>query len=181
MPSLQLTFAEPQSHPSRLLVVSGPFTGRLSKDNFLFPSLSTFCHQGHQYRRHHTPPPLLEILTFQLMVGRDRMAPMGGVIGRNAGGDIKVKSQTWLEVNPMFSLVGKLAVVTSSSCRIGAAIALRLAEEGATVAVNYANSSFVSEKKKIVSTIIAQGKGDDIAIKANVSTPKAQYSSSTNQ
>lgn len=34
-------------------------------------------------------------------------------------------------------LAGKIAVVTGGSRGIGAAIALRLAEEGATVAVNY--------------------------------------------
>ncbi|KAF5356568.1 hypothetical protein D9758_008210 [Tetrapyrgos nigripes] len=67
-----------------------------------------------------------------------------------------------------FSLARKVAVVTGSSRGIGAAIALRLAEEGAAVVVNYINSSAAAEK--IVSTIKAQGKGDAIAIKANVST-----------
>ncbi|THU89912.1 NAD-P-binding protein [Dendrothele bispora CBS 962.96] len=66
------------------------------------------------------------------------------------------------------SLVGKVAVVTGSSRGIGAAIALRLAEEGATVVVNYVNSS--SPAEKIVSTIKSQGKGDAIAIKADVSS-----------
>ncbi|KAK7439847.1 hypothetical protein VKT23_017419 [Stygiomarasmius scandens] len=73
------------------------------------------------------------------------------------------------------SLTGKVAVVTGSSRGIGAAIALRLGEEGATVVVNCksfpvlsvhplmrcrfidVNSSTAAEK--IVSAIKAQGKG----------------------
>ncbi|THU89909.1 NAD(P)-binding protein [Dendrothele bispora CBS 962.96] len=65
------------------------------------------------------------------------------------------------------SLAGKVTVITGSSRGIGAAIALRLAEEGANVVINYVNSSSAAEK--IVSTIKSQGKGDAIAIKADLS------------
>ncbi|KAF5343490.1 hypothetical protein D9758_015645 [Tetrapyrgos nigripes] len=65
-----------------------------------------------------------------------------------------------------FSLVGKVAVITGSSRGIGAAVALRLAEEGAKVVVNYVNSASAAEK--IVSTIKSKGNGDAIAVKADV-------------
>ncbi|KAF5356600.1 hypothetical protein D9758_008209 [Tetrapyrgos nigripes] len=65
-----------------------------------------------------------------------------------------------------FSLTDKVAVITGSSRGIGAAVALRLAEEGAKVVVNYVNSSSAAEK--IVSTIKSKGNGDAIAVKADV-------------
>ncbi|KAF8067750.1 NAD-P-binding protein [Lyophyllum atratum] len=66
------------------------------------------------------------------------------------------------------ALDGKVAIVTGSSRGIGAAIARRLAEEGANVVVNYVNSAKPAED--LVKEILAKGKGGAVAVKANVST-----------
>lgn len=66
-------------------------------------------------------------------------------------------------------LAGKIAVVTGGSRGIGAAIALRLAEEGATVAVNYNNSKEAAEK--VVKQIEELG-SKAAAFKGNVSSEK---------
>jgi len=63
-------------------------------------------------------------------------------------------------------LDGKIALVTGSGRGIGAAIAKHLAARGASVVVNYANSSEAAEK--VVDEIKKDG-GDAIAIKADVS------------
>ncbi len=64
-------------------------------------------------------------------------------------------------------LVGKTALVTGGSRGIGAAIALRLAREGATVAISYANNKQAADQ--IVAKITELG-SKSAAFKANVSS-----------
>jgi 3-oxoacyl-[acyl-carrier protein] reductase len=66
----------------------------------------------------------------------------------------------------MSSLSGKAAIVTGGSRGIGAAIATRLAADGATVAVNYANHQ--AEANDVVQKIMQAG-GKGVAIQADVS------------
>lgn len=66
----------------------------------------------------------------------------------------------------MASLTGKVALVTGASRGIGAAIAVRLAKDGATVAVNYAGSARAAQD--VVDTIVAAG-GRASAFQADVS------------
>lgn len=63
-------------------------------------------------------------------------------------------------------LQGKVAVVTGASKGIGAQIAIRFAEEGAKVIVNY--SSTKAGADKVVAAIKAAG-GEAVAVKADVS------------
>ena len=65
-------------------------------------------------------------------------------------------------------LVGKVAVVTGASKGIGASIAGALAEEGASVVVNYASSK--QDAERVVAEIAARG-GKAIAVQADVSKP----------
>lgn len=65
-------------------------------------------------------------------------------------------------------LSGKVALVTGGSRGIGAAIATRLAADGAKVVVNYARSA--GEADKVVAGIKAAG-GEAVAVKADVGTP----------
>jgi 3-oxoacyl-[acyl-carrier protein] reductase len=62
-------------------------------------------------------------------------------------------------------LAGKVAVVTGASKGIGAAIARRLADEGAAVVVNYASSKEGAER---VVTEIKEKGGKAVAVRANV-------------
>jgi 3-oxoacyl-[acyl-carrier protein] reductase len=66
----------------------------------------------------------------------------------------------------MASLKGKVAIVTGASSGIGRAIAQRLAQEGATVVVNYGKSA--DKAKEVVSGIEAKG-GKAVSIQADVS------------
>jgi 3-oxoacyl-[acyl-carrier protein] reductase len=65
-------------------------------------------------------------------------------------------------------LTGKVAVVTGASKGIGAAIALRLAEEGAAVIVNYSSSKEGAERV-VVEVVRAGGKA--VAVQADASRP----------
>lgn len=66
----------------------------------------------------------------------------------------------------MFNLTGKKALVTGASKGIGRGIALALAEQGASVAVNYSHSP--EEANKVVEEIRAMGKVA-MAVQADVS------------
>ena len=66
----------------------------------------------------------------------------------------------------MSLLNGKVALVTGASRGIGRAIAERLAQDGVSVVVNYANSA--GEAEKVVAEIEAKG-GTAVAIQADVS------------
>jgi len=65
-------------------------------------------------------------------------------------------------------LEGKVAVVTGASKGIGASIAKALAEEGASVIVNYSSSK--QEAERVVAEISARG-GRAIAVQGDVSKP----------
>lgn len=66
-------------------------------------------------------------------------------------------------------LEGKIALVTGASKGIGAAIALRLAEEGAAVAVNYSSSKEGADR--VVAEITRKG-GKAVAVHGNLSRPE---------
>ena len=66
----------------------------------------------------------------------------------------------------MHKLEGKVAVVTGASRGIGRAIALKLAEEGAKVVVNYSGSQAKAEE---VVAMIQENGGEAIAVQASVS------------
>ncbi len=66
-------------------------------------------------------------------------------------------------------LAGKVALVTGASKGIGAAIALRLADEGALVAVNYSSSKEGADR--VVAEIITKG-GKAVAVHGNLSEPQ---------
>ena len=66
----------------------------------------------------------------------------------------------------MTSLTGKVAIVTGASRGIGRAIAQRLAQDGASLVINYGRSA--DEAKELVSTIEADG-GQALAVQADIS------------
>jgi 3-oxoacyl-[acyl-carrier protein] reductase len=68
----------------------------------------------------------------------------------------------------MASLTGKVAIVSGASKGIGAAIAEKLAEDGAAVVVNYSKSA--AEAEQVVARIRAKG-GKASAVQADVSKP----------
>jgi 3-oxoacyl-[acyl-carrier protein] reductase len=72
--------------------------------------------------------------------------------------------------NDTKNLNGKIALVTGGSRSIGAAIAKRLAAEGATVAFTYAASA---DKAKEVARAISATGGKVLAIKADATNPDA--------
>lgn len=65
-------------------------------------------------------------------------------------------------------LAGKVAIVTGSSRSIGAAIAQRLAEDGANVIINYVSNSPAADS--VVESINSKGAGKAVAVKADVSS-----------
>lgn len=66
----------------------------------------------------------------------------------------------------MGSLIEKVAIVTGASAGIGRAIAQRLAQDGATVVVNYGKSA--DKAKQVVAGIEAKG-GKAVAVQADMS------------
>ncbi len=65
----------------------------------------------------------------------------------------------------IFDLIGKTALVTGGSRGIGRAIAIRLAECGARVAINYVRNSAAAED---TAALIRKAGGDALTIRANV-------------
>lgn len=70
-------------------------------------------------------------------------------------------------------LQGKVALVTGASKGIGAGIAIELAQDGASVAVNYSSSKKAADD--VVAKITAQG-GKAVAVHGNLADPKAAKS-----
>src|SRR5579859_2919174 len=80
------------------------------------------------------------------------------------------KEAHMLTDNSSGNLSGKIAIVTGASRGIGAAIARKLAQAGATVIVNYAGKA--KEAEAVVRAIEAAG-GRAVTAQADVSDPKA--------
>ena len=65
-------------------------------------------------------------------------------------------------------LSGKVALITGSSRSIGAAIAKRLASDGAIVVINYVSTADVAQK--LAKEIDLEGKGRALLVQADVSS-----------
>ena len=65
-------------------------------------------------------------------------------------------------------LAGKVAIITGSSRGIGAAIAKRLAVDGASVVINYVNTADVAQS--LADEINKEGKGSAIIIQGDMSS-----------
>ena len=78
----------------------------------------------------------------------------------------------------MFDLSGKIALVTGGSRGIGRAISISLAEQGATVAVNYVSNKDAAED---VVRKIASGGGTAIALQGDVATDGARLVGETKE
>lgn len=65
-------------------------------------------------------------------------------------------------------LAGKVAIVTGSSRSIGAAIARRLARDGASVVVNYKGNAGAAQE--VVASIASEGKGKAVAIQGDMTS-----------
>src|SRR3954467_909878 len=96
----------------------------------------------------------------------------GGFHGRRPDGrlfeSLTRGSCRHLRSEPMGKLSGKVALVTGASRGIGAAIARRLAADGAKVVVNYATSGQAAEQ---VVAQIKQAGGEAVAVRADVGKP----------
>jgi NAD(P)-dependent dehydrogenase (short-subunit alcohol dehydrogenase family) len=71
--------------------------------------------------------------------------------------------------SPTQHLTGKFALITGASRGIGRGIALRLAERGAAVAVNFRQNE--SAANEVVTSIKERG-GEAFAVKADVTRPE---------
>jgi 3-oxoacyl-[acyl-carrier protein] reductase len=71
-------------------------------------------------------------------------------------------------------LANKVAIVTGSSRSIGAALAIRLAHDGASVVINYVSNSHAAQE--VVSTIEKEGNGKAVAIATDICTAQGRQS-----